>query len=88
MSQTDNPYSSIDDATYRAVAEGEYRKSSYSNAGGGCLSFALVNGYVGLQDDKLSAPDRAARTLVFTPEEIRAFVLGAKNGEFDHLFNA
>lgn len=70
-----------------AVVEGEYRKSSYSNGGGGCLSFTTVGGLVGVQDDKLSTADRKARTLVFTPDEIRAFVLGAKAGEFDHLLS-
>jgi hypothetical protein len=71
--------------TFQAVAEGEYSKSGYSNGNGGCVSFAVVDDLVGLQDDKLPLDTRKARTLVFTRDEIRAFVLGAKNGDFDHL---
>jgi hypothetical protein len=85
MNHPENPYPSLGDVSYRAVVDGKYRKSSYSNGTGGCLSFTVVNGLVGFQDDKLSISDRKARTLVFTPDEIRAFVLGAKAGEFDHL---
>ncbi|MFC0116049.1 DUF397 domain-containing protein [Kibdelosporangium aridum] len=80
-----NPYPALDDVAFRAVAEGRYIKSSYSNGNAGCVSFALVDDLVGLQDDKLPLDTRKARTLVFTRDEIRAFVLGAKNGEFDHL---
>lgn len=80
-----NPYPALDDEIFQAVAEGEYSKSSYSNASGGCVSFTVVDDLVGLQDDKLPLDARKARTLVFTRDEIRAFVLGAKNGEFDHL---
>ncbi|MEV7549423.1 DUF397 domain-containing protein [Amycolatopsis sp. NPDC089917] len=58
-------------------------KSSYSAGTGGCVEVNdSVTGYVGVRDSKLG--DNSP-VLVFEPHEIRAFVLGAKNGEFDHL---
>ena len=62
-------------------------KSSFSSGNGGCLSFAQANGLVGFQDDKLSPPERKARTLVFDQREMAAFIAGAKNGDFDHLLD-
>jgi hypothetical protein len=44
-----------------------------------------VGDLIGFQDDKLPVNERKARTLVFTREEMRAYVLGAKAGDFDHL---
>ncbi|MCP2256664.1 protein of unknown function (DUF397) [Streptoalloteichus tenebrarius] len=83
--QPSNPYNEIDDAQYQAVVEASYQKSSYSSGNGGCLSFAVVGGLIGLQDDKLDEAERKRRTLVFTPQEMAAFIAGAKAGEFDHL---
>ncbi|EMD23760.1 DUF397 domain-containing protein [Amycolatopsis azurea] len=58
-------------------------KSSYSAGANGCVEVNdSVTGYVGVRDSKLG--DNSP-VLVFEPHEIRAFVLGAKNGEFDHL---
>ncbi|GGM84388.1 DUF397 domain-containing protein [Longimycelium tulufanense] len=85
MSAPPNPYRDIDDAQYRAVVDAQYKKSSFSGGNGGCLSFAAVDDLVGLQDDKLPADERKHRTLVFTREEMAAFVAGAKAGDFDHL---
>jgi len=87
MTNTPNPYPSLDDAHYDAVANGRYVKSSFSSGNGGCLSFAQANGLVGFQDDKLSPPERKARTLVFDQREMAAFIAGAKNGDFDHLLD-
>jgi len=87
MTNTPNPYPSLDDARYEAVINGRYVKSSFSSGNGGCLSFAQANGLVGFQDDKLSPPERKARTLVFDQREMAAFIAGAKNGDFDHLLD-
>lgn len=87
MARTPNPYPSLDDAQYDAVVNGQYLKSTFSNASGGCLSFTLTNGLIGFQDDKLPPPERKARTLIFTQPELAAFLTGAKNGDFDHLLD-
>lgn len=87
MTDTPNPYPTLDDEHYHAIVNGTYTKSSYSNANGGCLSFTAVDGLIGLQDDKLSTPERHARTLVFNHTEIAAFIAGAKAGDFDHLLH-
>jgi len=85
VARTPNPYPWLNDAQYDAVINGRYQKSTFSNASGGCLSFALTDGLIGFQDDKLPLPERKARTLIFTQPELAAFLTGAKNGDFDHL---
>ncbi|MGH3850119.1 MAG: DUF397 domain-containing protein [Pseudonocardiaceae bacterium] len=87
MARTPNPYTSLDNAHYDAIANGQYLKSTFSNANGGCLSFTAAGGLIGFQDDKLAPAERKARTLVFTQPELAAFIAGAKNGDFDHLFD-
>ena len=87
MARTPNPYPSLDDAQYGAVVNGRYRKSTFSNANGGCLSFTVAGGLIGFQDDKLPPAERKARTLVFNQHEMAAFIAGAKNGDFDHLLD-
>jgi len=87
VDRTPNPYPSLDDAQYDAVVNGRYLKSSFSSANGGCLSFAVADGLVGFQDDKLPFAERKARTLVFGQYEMAAFIAGAKNGDFDHLLD-
>jgi Domain of unknown function (DUF397) len=87
VTRTPNPYPSLDDTQYDAVVNGQYVKSTFSSASGGCLSFTLTNGLIGFQDDKLPPPERKARTLIFTPPELAAFIAGAKNGDFDHLLD-
>ncbi|WP_460444246.1 DUF397 domain-containing protein [Amycolatopsis magusensis] len=58
-------------------------KSSYSSGAGGCVEVNdSVPGFVGVRDSKLGTE---SPVLLFEPHEIRAFVLGAKAGEFDHL---
>jgi Domain of unknown function (DUF397) len=87
VARTPNPYPSLDDAQYDAVVNGQYLKSTFSNASGGCLSFTLSDGLIGFQDDKLPPADRKTRTLIFTQPEMAAFIAGAKNGDFDHLLD-
>lgn len=86
MARTPNPYPSLDDAQYDAVVNRRYMKSTFSNGHGGCLSFAVAGGLIGFQDDKLPPAERKARTLIFDRHEMAAFIAGAKNGDFDHLF--
>ncbi|MDR7300032.1 DUF397 domain-containing protein [Haloactinomyces albus] len=80
-----NPYEGLDESQYTAIVEGTYIKSRFSSANGGCLSLTTVGEYIGLQDDKLPEADRKARTHIYTRDELRAFIEGAKAGEFDHL---
>jgi len=80
-----NPYPTLNDAQYDAVVNGRYLKSTFSNGNAGCLSFAVADGLIGFQDDKLSPAERKARTLVFDQREMAAFIAGAKNGDFDNL---
>ena len=57
-------------------------KSSYSNAQGNCAEFAkLPGGEIALRNSRF--PEGPA--LVYTRAEVEALLLGAKDGEFDHL---
>jgi Domain of unknown function (DUF397) len=57
-------------------------KSSFSFANGDCVEVAsLPDGHIGVRDSK----DSAGPVLRFTPAEWRAFVAGARRGEFDSL---
>jgi Domain of unknown function (DUF397) len=50
-----------------------------STQGVGDVQIAFVEGYIAMRDGR--NPDGPA--LIFTPGEWRAFVLGARDGEFD-----
>jgi hypothetical protein len=50
-----------------------------SSNGVGDVQIAFVEGYIAMRDGR--SPDGPA--LIFTPAEWRAFVLGARDGEFD-----
>jgi hypothetical protein len=56
-----------------------WHKSSRSSGNGNCVEVAVVDEAVAVRDTK----DRSGPMLVFTPAEWRAFVAGAKAGEFD-----
>jgi hypothetical protein len=61
------------------LTSAEWRKSSYSTNGGNCVDVAgNLPGIVAVRDSK--DPDGPA--LVFTADEWRAFVSGARAGEF------
>jgi Domain of unknown function (DUF397) len=68
-------------APYRGPSSGPYWvKSSLSYANGNCVEVAhLSEGGVGVRNSR----DPSGPVLRFTPEEWRAFIAGARNGEFD-----
>ncbi|WP_371479816.1 DUF397 domain-containing protein [Kitasatospora sp. NBC_00315] len=59
-----------------------WQKSSYSGGGDGadCIELALVDGAVLLRES-----DDPGVVVTTTPAKLRAFILGVKAGEFDHL---
>lgn len=57
----------------------QFRKSSYSEPRENCVEAALRDGHVLVRDSK----DPDGPVLSFTPDEWSAFILGAKDGEFD-----
>ncbi|MFD9719375.1 DUF397 domain-containing protein [Streptomyces sp. NPDC059076] len=61
----------------------QWRKSSASAGIGNCVEVAnLGSGGVAVRNSR----DTSGPALIFTGDEIRAFVAGAKNGEFDDLY--
>jgi Domain of unknown function (DUF397) len=72
-----------DNSAPEAVPAGpRWIKSSLSFANGDCVEAAsLPDGRIGVRDSK----DASGPVLRFTSAEWRAFLGGARNGEFDHL---
>ena len=61
-----------------------WTKSSWSNPDGNCVEVAeLPGGDIAVRNSR----DPKGPALVYTPAEIRAFVRGAKTGEFDALID-
>ena len=58
-----------------------WRKSTKSQQSGQCVELAKVDGVIGVRDSK----EPNGPMLVFTVEEIAAFLDGVTNGEFDDL---
>jgi hypothetical protein len=59
-----------------------WRKSRYSNSQGNCVELAkLPDGGIAVRNSRF--PEGPA--LIYTRDEIRALVLGVKDGEFDGL---
>jgi hypothetical protein len=56
-------------------------KSQYSGANGACVEIASAVGKVVMRDSK----DPDGPVLLYTPGEFKAFIQGARNGEFDHF---
>jgi hypothetical protein len=73
--------------TYNGMAAAEihdavWQKSRHSNSQGNCVELAkLPDGGVAMRNSRF--PDGPA--LIYTRAEIEALLLGAKDGEFDHL---
>jgi Domain of unknown function (DUF397) len=61
------------------VEVAEWRKSTRSNGQAQCVEVAELIAAVAVRDSK----NPAGPVLVFGPDEWRAFVAGAKGGEFD-----
>ncbi|MER6051288.1 DUF397 domain-containing protein [Streptomyces sp. NPDC001793] len=57
-----------------------WQKSSYSNENMNCVELAPHNGLILMRES--DDPDTVVTT---TPEKLRAFMLGVRAGEFDHL---
>jgi Domain of unknown function (DUF397) len=57
-------------------------KSQYSNGTGECVELAtLPNGEIAMRNSRFPA----GPVLIYTPGEIKAFLAGAKDGEFDQV---
>ncbi|MBV9381065.1 MAG: DUF397 domain-containing protein [Streptosporangiaceae bacterium] len=54
-------------------------KSQYSGSNGQCVEIASAAGKIAIRDSK----DPGGPILVYTPGEFKAFLHGARNGEFD-----
>jgi hypothetical protein len=83
---TPNPYDGLlPDGLYKRLANAPHTAPVASGNGASCITVAAIDGYVSFQDDKLPEGERRARTQVYTPAELRAFVEDAKAGRYDHL---
>ncbi len=65
-----------------AVPGARWHKSRHSNPDGSCFEVAVLDGgEVAVRNSRF--PD--GPVLVYTPAEVRAFLRGVKDGEFDYL---
>jgi hypothetical protein len=55
-------------------------KSTYSIGAGACIELAVANDGIALRNSR-----DPGNVLLFTPEEVIAFLRGVRAGEFDHL---
>jgi Domain of unknown function (DUF397) len=62
-----------------------WKKSRRSNPSGNCVELAVLPDGAGIAVRNSRYPDGPA--LVYTTEEIRAFILGVRDGDFDHMIN-
>jgi hypothetical protein len=64
------------------LASVTWKKSRRSNPSGNCVELAeLPDGGVAVRNSR----DPEGPVLIYTTDEIAAFILGAQDGEFDHL---
>ncbi|GIG87259.1 DUF397 domain-containing protein [Plantactinospora endophytica] len=74
--------------TYNGMSTGElpalaWQKSRRSNPSGNCVEMAQLPGGAGIAVRNSRDPDGPA--LIYTMDEITAFILGAQDGDFDNL---
>jgi hypothetical protein len=60
-----------------------WRKSRRSNPSGNCVELGALPGGAGAAIRNSRDPEGPA--LIYTTDEIAAFIQGAKDGDFDHL---
>ena len=60
-----------------------WQKSGRSNPSGNCVELARLPGGAGIAVRNSRDPHGPA--LIYTDAEIEAFILGARDGDFDHL---
>jgi hypothetical protein len=60
-----------------------WQKSRRSNPSGNCVEMAELPDGAGIAIRNSRHPDGPA--LIYTPDEIAAFILGARDGDFDNL---
>lgn len=72
----------IDAAQAVLAGASGWRKSRHSGDNGCVEVNHSVPGYIGIRDSKLGTN---SPILVFEPHEMQAFLLGAKDCEFDYL---
>ncbi|CAM5274275.1 DUF397 domain-containing protein (plasmid) [Streptomyces viridifaciens] len=58
-----------------------WEKSPYSGGNNNCVEFGAIGDHVAIRDSQ--RPEQVP--LIYTRSEIRAMLLGAKAGHFDHL---
>ncbi|MCO1657272.1 DUF397 domain-containing protein [Pseudonocardia sp. S2-4] len=61
----------------------DWIKASASYGNGACVELAKINGMIALRDSK----NPGTPPLMYTVAELRAFLDGARKGEFDHLLD-
>jgi hypothetical protein len=60
-----------------------WQKSRRSNPSGNCVELAQLPDGAGIA--VRNSRDPLGPALIYTPEEMAAFILGARDGDFDHL---
>lgn len=60
-----------------------WKKSSRSNPSGNCVELTRLNGSPDIAVRNSRDPEGPA--LIYTPDEMAAFIEGARDGDFDHL---
>jgi hypothetical protein len=78
----DNPTDGTSASDLRSLL---WLKSRRSNPSGNCVEVAELPGGAGVAVRNSRDPEGPA--LIYTPAEITAFILGAKDGDFDHLIS-